>query len=61
MKCNECNNQATEPDPRDSKQSIQICTDCSLAIQYEFDAVMTGRSLEKEALCLQNLKKYGLL
>ena len=49
MKCNECNNQATEPDPRDSKQSIQICTDCSLAIQYEFDAVMTGRSLEKEA------------
>ena len=53
MKCNECNNQATEPDPRDSKQSILLCTECSLAIQYEFSEVMTGRSLEREAmLCL---------
>ena len=57
MKCNECNNQASEPDPRDYKESIQVCNDCSLNIQfasqYEYDAVMTGRSLEKEAmLCL---------
>ena len=55
MKCNECEEFKIifVLDPRDEKQELYICRDCSTAIQYEYDEVMTGRSIEREAaLCL---------